>query len=87
MEVRAAGSLDSRAWAFSEVPAVPSLLWCVESHDVMDEGECGRQESVVLACCLNACWRESLGGKEAVKHDGKAKKAYYHNGDNVIKDW
>lgn len=87
MEVRAAGSSDSKAWAFLEVPVVPSLLWYVECHDVMDEGECGRQESVVLACCLHACWRESLGGKEAVKHDEKGKKAYDHNRDSVIKDW
>lgn len=55
----------------------------MESHDGRDEGECGRQESVVLVCCLNACWRESLGGKEAVKHDGKGQEAYYHNGDIV----
>lgn len=84
--MQAAGSSDSKAWVFLEAPEVPSLLWCAESHDVTDEGECGRQESGVLACCLNACWRESLGGKEAVKHDGKGKKAYYHNGDIVSKD-
>lgn len=82
-EVRAAGSSGSKAWAFWEAPAVPSLLWCVESHDAMDGAECGKQESVVLACCLNACWRESLGGKEAVKHAGKGKKADHHNGDIV----
>lgn len=83
MEVRAAGSSGSKAWAFWEVPVVPSLLWCVESHDVMDGAECGKQESVVSACCLNACWRGSLGEKEAVKHDRKGKKAFYHNGDIV----
>lgn len=34
---------------------------------MMDEGECGMQESMVLACCLNACWRVLLDEKEAVK--------------------
>lgn len=67
MEVQDVSSSDSKAWEFSEVPEVPSLLWCVESHDVMDEGECGMQELMVSACCLNACWRVLLDGKEAVK--------------------
>lgn len=67
MEVQDVSSSDSKAWEFSEVPEVPSLSWCVESHDVMDEGECGMQESMVSACCLNACWRVLLDGKEAVK--------------------
>lgn len=67
MEVQVVSSSDSKAWGFSEVPEVPSLSWYVESHDVTDEGECGMQESVVLACCLNACWRVLLDGKEAVK--------------------
>lgn len=84
MGAQAAGSSGSKAWVFSEVPVAPSLLWYGESHDARDEGEYGRQESVVLACCLNAYWRESPGGKEAVKHDGKAKKAYCHNGDIVL---
>lgn len=77
MEVRAVSSSGSKAWGFSEVPAVPSLLWYVESHDVTDEGECGMQVSVVLACCLSACWRVLLDGKEAVndtKVMGKERK-------------
>jgi len=56
---------------------------------VTDEGECGTQESVVLACCLNACWRVLLDGKEAVKDTkvmGRERKhiiiikTYHHQG-------
>lgn len=67
MGAQAVSSSDSKAWGFSEVPEVPSLSWCVESHDATDEGEYGTQESAVSACCLNACWRVLLDGKEAVK--------------------
>lgn len=82
MEAQAVSSSGSKAWGFSEVPEVPSLLWCVESHDVTDEGECGTQESAVSACCLNACWRVLLDGKEAVKRH-KGDRNYYRNKDKT----
>lgn len=82
MGAQAVSSSDSKAWGFSEVPEVPSLSWCVESHDATDEGEYGTQESAVSACCLNACWRVLLDGKEAVKRH-KGDRSYYRNKDKI----
>lgn len=91
MEAQVVSSSDSKAWGFSEVQEVPSLSWYVESHDARDEGACGMQESVVSACCLNACWRVLQDGKEAVKDTKmmvrEIKHIYCKKRRSIIKDW
>lgn len=45
---------------------------------MMDVGECGTQESMVSVCCLNACWRVLLDGKEAVEDTKVTRKERNH---------